>query len=75
MNSNIIKHLAETALKSSMEHDGVYRPDGYAHSVSKTFADEFAKLIIQECCDMIVELRTRPADLAVKDVKKYFGVE
>jgi hypothetical protein len=37
--------------------------------------NEFAELIVRECCDMFVELRTRPADLAVKDVKKHFGVE
>jgi homoserine kinase len=36
---------------------------------------KFAELIVQECCDIFVELRTRPADLAVKDVKKHFGVE
>ena len=38
-------------------------------------AKKFAELIVQECCDIFVELRTRPADLAVKDVKKHFGVE
>ena len=37
--------------------------------------EKFAKLIVRECCDIFVELRTRPADLAVKDVKKHFGVE
>jgi hypothetical protein len=39
------------------------------------FMDKFAQLIVRECCDIFVELRTRPADLAVKDVKKHFGVE
>jgi hypothetical protein len=48
-----IKELAETALKSSMVHDGVYRPEGYANSVSKEFADKFAELIIQECAEVI----------------------
>ena len=42
-------------------------------SVSK--AMKFAELIINECCDIFVELRTRPADLAVLDVKSHFGVE
>lgn len=37
--------------------------------------EKFAQLIVKECCDIFVELRTRPADLAVKDVKKHFGVE
>jgi|LakMenE01Jun11ns_1017448.scaffolds.fasta_scaffold9481089_2 hypothetical protein len=37
--------------------------------------EKFAELIVRECCDIFVELRTRPADLAVKDVKKHFGVE
>lgn len=35
----------------------------------------FAEMIVRECCNIFVELRTRPADLAVLDVKKYFGVE
>ena len=35
----------------------------------------FAELIVNECCKIFVELKTRPADLAVKDVKKHFGVE
>ena len=39
------------------------------------FKEKFAELIVRECCDIFVELRTRPADLAVKDVKKHFGVE
>ena len=39
------------------------------------FAEKFAELIVRECCDIFVELRTRPADLAAKDVKKHFGVE
>ena len=36
--------------------------------------EKFAELIVKECCDIFVELRTRPADLAVKDVKKHFGI-
>jgi hypothetical protein len=36
---------------------------------------KFAELIVRQCCDIFVELRARPADLAVKDVKKHFGVE
>jgi hypothetical protein len=39
------------------------------------FMEKFAELIVRECCDIFVELRTRPADLAVLDVKKHFGVE
>jgi len=39
------------------------------------FNQKFAELIVRECCDIFVELRTRPADLAVLDVKKHFGVE
>ena len=35
---------------------------------------KFAELIVQECCDIFVDLGFRPADLAVLDVKKHFGV-
>ena len=37
--------------------------------------EEFAKLIVKECCDMFIELRRAPAYLAALDVKKHFGVE
>jgi hypothetical protein len=51
--------------------------DDWEHTVKedREFLEKFAKLVVQECCDIFVELRTRPADLAVKDVKKHFGVE
>jgi tagatose-1,6-bisphosphate aldolase len=39
------------------------------------FVEKFAELIVQECCDIFVELRTRPADLAAVDVKNHFGVK
>jgi len=35
----------------------------------------FTELIVQECCNIFLELRTRPADLAVLDVKKHFGIK
>lgn len=50
--------------------------DGHHEKTTTTFDKEmFAELVVRECCDVFVELRTRPADLAVKDVKKHFGVE
>ena len=47
----------------------------YADDFIEDELKKFAELIVRECCDIFVELRTRPADLAVKDVKKHFGVE
>ncbi len=44
-------------------------------SINPKLQQKFAELIVKECCDIFVKLRTRPADLAVKDVKKHFGVE
>jgi hypothetical protein len=44
-------------------------------SIETLFEEKFAELIVRECCDIFVELRTRPADLVVLDVKKHFGVE
>ena len=51
--SERIKELAEQALKASMTHDGVYRPEGYANSASRVFAYKFAELIVQECAEVI----------------------
>ena len=45
---SLIKELAEKALWQSLVHDGVYRPKGCANYVSKSFADNFAELIIKE---------------------------
>ena len=61
-----IRELAEQALFESDFDD---------EQNIKITMDIFAELIVRECCDIFVELRTRPADLAVKDVKKHFGVE
>jgi len=45
------------------------------HNEVEKVMEKFAELIVRECCDVFVELRTRPADLAVKDVKKHFGIK
>jgi len=44
-----IRELAEQALRDSIVHDGVYRPEGYAIAVSKTFAEKLVELIVAEC--------------------------
>ena len=51
------------------------RVDGDWGSKLSPELQHFAELIVKECCDVFVELRTRPADLAVLDVKKHFGVQ
>ena len=65
MNKQIV-HLFNAA--------GFHKPEMERLGIEHKF-EKFAELIVQECCDIFVELRTRPADLAVKDVKKHFGVE
>jgi hypothetical protein len=66
-----IKELAEQAGYTEAYYESDYGP-----FVPAEFNKEkFAELIITKCCDIFVELRTRPADLAVLDVKKHFGVE
>ncbi len=37
--------------------------------------EKFAELLVKECCDIFIEFRTRPADLAAKDVKFHFGIK
>ncbi len=61
-NNKRIQELAERA--------GFDLGNGQSYKV-----ENFAELIVKECCDIFVELRTRPADLAALDVKKHFGVE
>ncbi len=62
-----IKELESQAWEQVNRTNGLVR--------TEDFNQKFAELIVRECCDIFVELRTRPADLAVKDVKKHFGVE
>jgi hypothetical protein len=50
-------------------------PDDDDKGAKEKTLEMFAELVVQECCDIFLELRTRPADLAVLDVKKYFGIE
>ena len=66
-----IQELAEQAKAESSQWLGS-KP---AITITHDELEKFAELIVRECCDVFVELRTRPADLAVKDVKKHFGVE
>ena len=72
-----IQLLAEQALKSSMVHDGVYRPEGYANAISKKFADKFAELIIEDACralnPMLRDMISRGQ--AVELIKQHFEVE
>ena len=71
---NKIQELAEEALRNSLEHDGVYRAEGYLPSVSKTFTDTFAKLLIKECltiCEDVAE-QTEPAIACYYKIKQTF---
>lgn len=79
-----IRELAEQALKSSMVHDGMYRPEGYANGVSKDFADKFAELIVRECLAQVARvddmLEDNPAQTAAvawvaSSIADHFGVE
>lgn len=37
--------------------------------------EKFAELIVQECCQMMIDLeRKYPANLTVKEIKEHFGV-
>ena len=60
--------LAESKAGENMCREG----SAYFLALEK---EKFAELLVRECCSIFVELRTRPADLAVLDVKKHFGVE
>jgi hypothetical protein len=53
---------------------GFHQPEMERLGIEHKF-EKLAELIVRECCDIFVELRTRPADLAVLDVKKHFGVD
>jgi hypothetical protein len=64
-----IKKIAEQAWEI------VSVQDALNDEAFEKFDQTFAELIIQECCDIFVELRTRPAKLAVKDLKIHFGMK
>jgi predicted metal-dependent phosphoesterase TrpH len=68
-----IKELAEEAMRSSMVHDGVYRPEGYAISLNKAVADKFAELIIREFAYDCMNVTSMPDH--INHVAKRWGVE
>lgn len=72
-----IRELAEQAFQpiNDMTTEGVADRWTFEQPWFQMYSQALARLIVQECCDIFVELRTRPADLAVKDVKKHFGVD
>jgi NADH:ubiquinone oxidoreductase subunit B-like Fe-S oxidoreductase len=76
MNPRLLE-LYEQSLEEKFQYGGAGAKPGemYSNYVYVLNPEKFAQLIVRECCDIFVELRTRPADLAVKDVKKHFGVE
>ena len=67
---NQLLQAATAAVDSTIPEDKWHT---YVHD--NAIQAKFAELIVMECCNFFVELRTRPADLAVKDVKRHFGVE
>lgn len=37
--------------------------------------EKFAELIVNECCQMMLDMETKyPANLTVREIKKHFGV-
>jgi hypothetical protein len=39
------------------------------------FIERFARLIVNECCQMMLDMETKyPANLTVREIKKHFGV-
>ena len=74
MNEKLFDIASELSKQASDWVDETYPHSGY-HPWQNHYRTKFAELIVRECCDIFVELRTRPADLAVLDVKKHFGVE
>ena len=69
------ERIKELALQAGFSFKYKTAPDELNPGHKLQDLEKFAELIVRECCDIFVELRTRPADLAVKDVKKHFGVE
>jgi hypothetical protein len=63
MNKPLIDQLVA---QSSHDILGVSILDRYA----------FTKLIVSECCSMMLDLETKyPANLTVKEIKQHFGIE
>jgi hypothetical protein len=49
--------------------------DGLMQSVLLIDPEKFAELIVNECCQMMIDMETKyPANLTVREIKKHFGV-
>jgi hypothetical protein len=72
--NTVLKRLHDEAVIYTVGLCGQEHANG-PRPFQEVLDEKFAELIVRECCDVFVELRARPADLAVKDVKNHFGVE
>lgn len=59
------KEIKELAKQAQLEH-----------CVSHVRLEEFAQLIIKECCQMMLNLEIKyPANLTVREIKQHFGID
>ena len=50
--------------------------DGLMQSVLLIDPEKFAELLVNECCQMMIDMETKyPANLTVREIKKHFGIE
>lgn len=63
---NMNKRILDLAFEANADLDG-YMPIG--------FAEKFAELIIQECCDIVVnDYDSRTPEERVCSIRKHFGI-
>ena len=59
------KEIKELAKQAQLEH-----------CVSHVRLEQFAQLIIKECCEKMLTLEVKyPANLTVREIKQHFGIE
>jgi len=63
-----IKQLAEQA------EDWADNQNFYESDYRDYLMEKFAELIVNECCEMMLDMETKyPANLTVREIKKHFG--
>ena len=66
MTDRIREIIAQTDLRYNEHQNVQWRKEELARLITQ---------VVNECCDIMMELRTRPADLAVRDIKQHFGMK
>ena len=59
----------------SMANVRFWNAENESYEVGHDELEKFAELLVNECCQMMIDMETKyPANLTIREIKKHFGV-